>query len=350
MKAVVALAVLAAAPVWTATNLGTPPGHPDAFVQAVLVNANGAAVVIGDEGVGTNSSRQQAFVWQKGKKTALAYRGAHTIVPIAIDRVGDVLGTDENTAVLWRKGVLTALGVLSPNGMSDDGKVVVGIRNIGADAHAFAWQNGTLSEPPGLGGTETYANAVSDSGTIVGYSALPSGVDHAVVWRDGAATDLGSVGSLDSYATLIGRDGTIFGFASTYVGNSRTALEWKDGRLIDLGRFGSGGAQPIAVNAHGDVLVQTQTASQDAVGLLLVRGGKRIRIVVPTLGHQPLWAVGLDDEGDVVGYGTTTLRGFVWRNGRATLLPPDEQPTAVADGWISASNSGGGGVLLRLRG
>jgi probable HAF family extracellular repeat protein len=346
---VTALALLAVASAWTVTNLGAPPGHPDAFVQAVLVNASGTAVAIGTEGVGTDKARQQAFVWQKERRTALAYHGAHFIEPTAIDGAGDVLGTAGNTAVLWRKGVPTALGAFTPNGMNDDGAVVVGTGNVGRDPHAFVWRNGTLTDLPGLGRTETYADAVNRGGTIVGDSALPSGVDHAVAWQRGVPTDLGSVNGLDSFASLITAGGTIFGFASTHDGGSRIALEWKDGRLVVLGRFGAGGAQPVAVNAHGDVLIQTQTAGQSAVGLRLLRGGKTIRIAVSALGHQGLWAVGLDNEDDVVGYGTTTLRGFLWRKGRATMLPADEQPRALAGGWIAASKSQGGGGLLRLR-
>ncbi len=349
------LAVLAAAPVWAVTNLGTPPGHPDAFVQASLVNASGTAVAIGGEGAGTSKGRTQAFVWHKGKKTVLAYHGARAVVPAEIDATGEVLGTAElgtarDTAVLWRKGVPTVLGEFSPSGMSDDGRIVIGSRIVGGDQHAVAWRNGKVTDLPGLGGAESDASAVNRRGTIVGLSALPSGVEHAVAWRRGVPSDLGSVNGLDSWATLITADGTIFGFASTHVGNSRIALEWKDGRTIVLGRFGAGGAQPNALNARGDILIETQTANQNAVGLLLLRHGKTIRIAVPALGHQPLEAIGLNDQGDIVGYGTETLRGFLWRNGHATLLPADDQPRAVAGDWIVASKSGGGAVLLRLRG
>jgi probable HAF family extracellular repeat protein len=350
VKAVTALALLAVAPAWTAMNLGTPPGHPDAFVQAVLVNASGAAVAIGTEGVGTDEARQQAFVWQKARTTPLAFRRAHFIEPSAIDGAGDVIGTADDTAVLWRKGVPTALGAFSPNGMSDDGAIVVGTGNVGGNPHAFVWRNGTLTDLPGLGGAETSADAVNRGGTVVGDSALPTGVDRAVAWHRGVPTDLGSVNGLDSVATAITAGGTIFGFASTHNGSSRIALEWKNGRLVVLGRYGAGGAQPVAVNAHGDVLIQTQTAGQDAVGLWLLRDGKTTRIAVPALGLQGLGGVGLDNGDDVVGYGTTTLRGFLWRKGRATLIPADEQPRAVAGGWIVASKPQGGGRLLRLRG
>lgn len=171
------------------------------------------------------------------------------------------------------------------------------------------------------------------------------------MWRPGVPTDLGSVEGLSGEATLIANDGTIFGVASTRDGNccSSVVLGWKHGRLIDLGRFGATSAQPIAVNAHDDLLVETELADQSTVGLLLVRDGKTIRVKVPALGHQHLYGVGLDDEGDVVGYGLTTQRGFMWRNGRATLLPRDVGPRAVAGGWIIGTNgSTGDAVLLRL--
>lgn len=343
-----AAVVVAAAPVWTSVNLGTPPGYPKAFVQAAAVNASGTAVAIGDEAGAVPMN--QAFVWQKGKRTALTYYRAHSIEAFTIDKAGDVVGTAGTTAVLWRKGVPTALGTFGPNAMNDNGFVVVGGATVKGDPHAFAWRSGTLTDLPGLGGHETDANAVNDAGTIVGDSQLPSGLGHAVVWHDNEPTDLGSVNGLWSTATLITADGTIFGFASTQDGSDRIALEWEFGRMIVLGRFGAGGAQPVAVNAHGDVLIQTMTANQNIVGLWLLDNGKTIRIAVPALGHQGLQAVGLDDEGDVVGYGARTLRGFLWRNGNATRLPAGEQPRAVAGGWIVASKPSGGAVLLRLRG
>jgi hypothetical protein len=47
--------------------------------------------------------RTQAFVWQKGKKTALSFRRASDVEPVAIDAAGDVVGTAGNRAVLWRR-------------------------------------------------------------------------------------------------------------------------------------------------------------------------------------------------------------------------------------------------------
>ncbi len=85
---------------------------------------------------------------------------------------------------------------------------------------------------------------------------LPSGGEHAVVWRGGQPTDLGAPDGLDSTATLVSSRGTIFGFASQGA-SVAGVLEWKSGTLVDLGSFGAPAAQPIAMNARGDVLVST---------------------------------------------------------------------------------------------
>jgi probable HAF family extracellular repeat protein len=342
------LAAFAAAPAWTVTNLGGVPGDPYAFVQAVDVNASGAAVAIGSDG----ADRQMAFVWQKGKKTSLTYRHARWIQPSEINASGDVLGTAGaagTTSVLWRKGVPTTFGSFDPAGMNRAGTLLVGGRPVNGRAHAAEWRRGVVTDLPDLGGRASYAGAVNDEGTIVGYSATPAGVNHAVAWHHAALTDLGSVNGLNTEATMVASDGTIVGIANTDQGGSEIVLVWKHRRLVASGSFGAGQARPLAVNAHGDVLIQTETTGidPDIVGLRLLHDGQLIRISVPMLRGEKLWGVGLDDQGDVVGYGATTLRGFVWRNGRARLLP--YSPTAVAGGWILASTGGGRAVLIRER-
>jgi len=318
----------------------------------MFVNAQGTAVASASSSL--DPGVNLAFVWQNGKKTALTYRRAREIEPGAIDSAGDVVGSAGKTAVLWRKGVPLALGAFQPTAMSDNGAFVVGGRNTGRDSDAILWGKGGLTVLPGLGGTQTSAAAVSRSGVVVGSSMLRSGAYRAVVWHRGKPTDLGSIQGLDSAATLITPTGTIFGYAYQGAEGPTVVLEWKSGRLIDLGRFGAAGAQPVAVNAQGDVLVQTEQRDQTAVGLRLLRGNETIQITVPALGRQPLYGVGLDDEDDVGGYGTSTLRGFLWRDSHATLLPAGYQPefagpNAVAGGWIIASNLSGIGVAALFR-
>ena len=343
-----ALAVFGAAPVWTARNLGTPPRHSFASVQGSLVNANGTAVAVGCEHCGTPKQRNQAFVWQRGKKTTLAFQGTSDIDPVAIGAAGDVVGAAGNRAVRWRKGKAQLLGAFSPQAMSSTGDLVVGWSS-GAVAQAFLWNSGKLTPLPGLGGSGSYATAVNASGVVVGSAMLPSGAEHAVVWRGGRPTDLGAPDGLDSTAAFVSADGTIFGFASQDA-SVAGVLEWKNGMLIDLGTFGAPAAQPIAMNARGDVLVSTETPDQRSIGLRLIRNGKTIPVKVPEFGHQHVYGTGLDSQDDVIGYSLTAQRGFLWRNGHVTLLPPGESPVGVAGGWIIASNGlTDRAVLLRLR-
>ena len=320
----------------------------------MYVNAQGTAVASASSSL--DPGVNLAFVWRNGKKTALTYRRVREIEPVAIDSAGDVVGSAGKTAVLWRKGVPSPLGAFQPTAMSSNGAFVIGVRNTERGSEAIVWRKGSLTELPGLGGTHTSAAAVNRDGVVVGSSTLASGEYRAVVWQRGKATDLGSVDGLDTFATLITPSGTIFGYASYGAAGPTVVLEWKSARLIDLGRFGAPGAQPVAVNAQGNLLVQTEQSDQTAVGLRLVRGDETIQITVPALGHQPLYGVGLDDEDDVGGYGAATLRGFLWRASQATLLPAGYQPefrgpNAIAGGWIIASNLSGIGVaaLFRLR-
>jgi probable HAF family extracellular repeat protein len=311
------------------------------------VNAHGTAVAVGSENVGTSKARSQAFVWRKGKRTALAYRGNANIDPVAIDPAGDVLGTAGDQAVRWRKGVARQLGTFVPEAMSGTGDIVVGSNSVGV-AQAFLWQRGTLTPLPGLGGSGSSALGVNRSGDVVGAAVLPSGAEHAVVWRDNRPTDLGAPDGFDSTADFISATGTIFGFASQG-GTVGDVLEWKDGRLIDLGSFGAPAAQPIAMNARGDVLVETETPDQNTIGLRLLRDGKTIPIRLAPHGHEHLYGAGLDNQDDVIGFGQKTQRGFLWRNVHTTLLPQGMTPNAVAGGWIIASNGlNDRAVLLRL--
>jgi uncharacterized membrane protein len=261
---------------------------------------------------------------------------------VAINADGDVIGDARGEGVLWRGTKPTPLGPFEPTALNAADEVV-GDGNAGGDVHGFLWRNGVLTDLPGLGGKETHAWLIDARGDVAGVSALPSGVDHAVLWPSGstAPTDLGSVAGLDSSADAMNASGTIVGFASDHIGDSRIALEWKGGRLLDLGRFGAPGAQAIAVNSRGDVLVQTQTAAGNPKGIRLVRSGKTVVVAAPRGGYAV--ATGLDDSGDVLGYLQVSGRGrrsFIWRNGKTTVLPttdgkqpPWGGPSAIANGY-----------------
>ena len=138
-------------------------------------------------------------------------------------------------------------------------------------------------------------------------------------------TDLGSIGDLDSTADDINDSGLIVGFASDHVGDSRIAIEWQSGKLITLGTFGAPAAQAVAVNRAGDVLIQTQTVGGNPKGGFLLRGGRTLTI--PTFGRGPIVVTGLDDLGNVLGYGTARKGDArsCGANGHTALLADDRR-------------------------
>jgi probable HAF family extracellular repeat protein len=303
---------------WTSTNLGTPPGHPDAFVNAVAVNAHGAAIA--DAALDTG---QIGFVWQRGKLTVLSYGRSTFVDAYAINERGDIVGDasingKHSMGVIWRGGKATALGAdLTPFKLNESDQVI-GSRRGGA----FLWEKGTLTNLGTLGGSSTTPNAINASGSVVGGSDVAPEKSHAFLWQAGKLTDLGSTGDLDSTAVGINDSGLVVGFESDHVGDSRVAVEWRNGKLVTLGTFGAPAAQAVAVNNRGDVLIETQTTAGNPKGGLLLRDGKSLAI--PRFGKGPLVVIGLDSVGDVIGYGTARRGGrrtFVWRNGHTTLLP-----------------------------
>ena len=87
--------------------------------------------------------------------------------------------------------------------------------------------------------------------------------------------------------------------------------------------------------------------------LLRAMREEAIPVKAPAFGHQHLYGAGLDNQDDVIGYGLTTQRGFLWRNGHVTPLPQGAdglRSVLRPDGWIVASNGlTDRAILLRLR-
>ena len=94
-----------------------------------------------------------------------------------------------------------------------------------------------------LGGSGSYAWAVSDAGVVVGYSYLPGNTDfHAFRWTaHEGMVDLGTLGGW-SIATAINAHGTIVGTSRFPVASLRRSMDsvWSEThRMVDLGALNS---------------------------------------------------------------------------------------------------------------
>jgi probable HAF family extracellular repeat protein len=228
--------------------------------------------------------------------------------------------------------------------------------------HAFAWQDGMLTDLGSLAGTNnsSWAFASNDRGQIVGISENGA-IDpltgfpevHGVVWKDGQIIDVGTLGGSESFTGNINNRGKVVGGALNATPDSfggslaiplffpvttqQHAFSWKNGTITDLGTLGGPDSQAQYVNASGQIAGQSFTNS--APNSPVTAPGCSTS-GIPTE-HPFLWdgtmldlgslggtcgyANWLTDRGQVIGTmtlaGDTTNHGFTWdkKNGLIDL-------------------------------
>jgi probable HAF family extracellular repeat protein len=176
----------------------------------------------------------------------------------------------------------------------------------------------TVTDLGTLGGSQSYAVAVSDNGVVVGTSLLPgNAISHAFVFTEAnGLIDIGTLGGISSAATAVSNNGRFtVGYSYTPGNVAFDAFVWTaDDGLIDLGSMGRGASQATAVNDSGLV-----------AGISYVPGAGTFHAFAWTetegmvdlgLGGSTSWATAVNDNGVVVGYsylpGDTAYHAFAW--------------------------------------
>src|SRR5262249_40435478 len=117
-----------------------------------------------------------------------------------------------------------------------------GVSNLAGDsaAHAFLWQNGTMTDLGTIGGTFTAANWLNDAGEVIGIGSTTGDTAlHAFVWRHNTISDIGTVdGDNNSSANSINNKGQVVGGSWFWDGQNTTANHaflWEgEGPMVDL--------------------------------------------------------------------------------------------------------------------
>jgi probable HAF family extracellular repeat protein len=141
--------------------------------------------------------------------------------------------------------------------------------------HAFAWQDGVLTDLGALPGVEcSEAVSINAHGEIAGRSGNGvidplAGVEEirAVLWKDGEIKDLGTLGGNHSIAIGINNRDQVVGFSVNTVpdpfsllygglpnGTQTRGFLWHKGHMRDLGTLGGPDAQAFGLNEHGQAI------------------------------------------------------------------------------------------------
>lgn len=325
----------------------------------------------------------------------------------AINQIGWVTGNSTNAsgvelATLWLRGLQIPLGTLGgPNSdvawpvKSNLGLISGVSQTAQADplgetfscpaffgpstysCAAFAWQNGKMTQLPGLGGNNSIGAGDNDLGQIVGWAEedvndptcappSPGAVQYlqfeAALWqrdREGnwEVTELPPYpGDPDGAATAINDLGQTVGISGTCdvaIGaySAIHALLWEHGQPIDLGAFGGHGWNtPQAINNRG-VVVGFDNGPDDVVdGQLQFRwvafiwtketGTVKIGFLP---GDQMSQATDVNNQNQVVGvsyadYSFDNPRAFIYQN--RTITPLNSLIGSASADWDITATGG----------
>ena len=227
-------------------DLGTLGGSSS---RAWGINDRGQ--IVGESDTATGDTH--AFLWQGGEMFDLAEAGNFNRA-FAINHRPEIVGHYQLDALLWRKGTLMPLGILSARDVNDRG-VIAGSDSTGGEFHAVLWRGGEVIDLGTLpGGTGSEARSINNQGQVVGDSTV-DGTIRAFLWEDGVMRELVGLLPGATFARDINNHGRSVGESMTdpnVIGGAVHAVLWNDGNPIDLGTFpGDRQSSAAAINDHG---------------------------------------------------------------------------------------------------
>jgi probable HAF family extracellular repeat protein len=167
----------------------------------------------------------------------------------------------------------------------------------------------TVIDLGGLGGTATTGYSINNVGLITGWAQTSAGDSHAFTSTgSGSPTDLNPSTATESMAYGANGAGTVVG--TSYVGGQGQATVWTSTGVQTLG---AGSA--TAINSSGQIVGGNGQAFLDSNGTVQQLG--------TLTGGNWSSAYGINDSGEVVGYGNVTggiFRGFAYMPGTGMVL------------------------------
>lgn len=299
----------------------------------------------------TRAYHSQGSLLEEGKVTNLKlpgkYIGANQIM--ALNDLGQIVGTSQGRAFIWQKGTFKFLPFLPPNytqslayDINNRGQVVGEDNFTALKKRAVLWENGRERDLGTLpGNRSSRAWSINNRGQIVGDAFTewvdinPQNVFSAVLWENGKMHKLPGLANHQAAAKAINDKGQIVGWADpasiSKFYHGRRAVMWQNGKLIDLGEYpdyknvvfgrklgqkpgrNAYSTEAVAINNRGQIVgnvsVQNGCVAQseaflwedgkmkNLTKLLLANSGWRLLSVSAINDHGQIIAEGILDEG-----------------------------------------------------
>jgi probable HAF family extracellular repeat protein len=339
-------AMVHAQPSYTLVDLNA--GSP--YDQTTANSINSAGHVTG-YGVVASTGEIHAFILANGVFQDLGLMGYQASDGIALND-SDQLAADGigpgSTALLYSNGHASQIGNIdggytSALGINDLGDIVGSAWNGDGGIVGFSWIGGTFTDLTPL--AIYRARSINHSDQFVGSSIYTWGggeylytSSHAFRVTGGVLTDLGSLTGnpqTNTEAYGINNSGAVVGYSTAADGRSHAFL-YTSGPLQDLGTMYGDYSVAVAINNDGVIIGNLQNPYGAVLGSFVFAGGTMYDlsnlIVSNGDGWSQLVAVGLNDSGDIVGYGTLNggTHGFIARPMPSAGVTPGNADLALA--------------------
>jgi probable HAF family extracellular repeat protein len=289
---------------------------------------------------------------QYGVKDIGLPSGASVIDPVAINNLGDVVGSSSDgtnsAGFAYAHGVFVDLGGHFPADINDHGQVVGRFTNASGYLDAFEYSKGSFMTI-GPTNASTSAASINNAGQVVGETWNLQGFSgyRLFSYSAGTLTDLGLPAGMDNfYANHVNEGGQIIGTGDLY-GDPRfdTAFVYSGTGFNDVSAPGTGQDMGIAMNDGGQVAV-VGNVSFHMDGHTFTGSGAAYADI-GRLGGTNTFASSINNAGQIVGTSETSAYGvyhaFLYnpKTGLTDLTATVPLPNgALVDSAVDINNTG----------
>ncbi|MBX3738252.1 MAG: hypothetical protein KF715_16275 [Candidatus Didemnitutus sp.] len=250
--------------------------------------------------------------------TALGTLGGPTSRAYAVNDAGQITGysvdaSNHQHAFIYSGGVMTDINPVAATGTSygnsiNNSGTVVGYAQVGATVTPFSYSGGTATDLTSVLGSPAYPRGINDGGMIAGGLSAAG-----FTFAGGSVTTLPA----GSTALAINNAGVAVGSIANNNFTAVHAASFVNGVATDLGLLsGKTNSLATAVNSSGAIVGYSYTNAFDDVAFLYQNA---TLMSLGTLGGSHAKAQGINDAGDVVGFGSPPAGGtdhaFLYRDG-----------------------------------